>query len=128
MSHTWRKKLKKGYRIEFEVLGKEAAWDQLARIKALPGGEKALGDRIGEKQHQGPFTGDVLIAFLPYSRDGQGTLRQSLIQEHSEGAKSWLLRMEDGGGVDYDDYVVRASIIKARGELERYEKMLADAD
>lgn len=123
----WRRTLERGERITFEVLGKEAAWTQFARIKAVPGSEKSLGDAIGAKQYQGPFTGNTVVTFKPYSRDGHSNVRESDIKVVPQGNRSWLLRMEDGGGADYNDYVVRASITVEKDELKQIEDSFAKA-
>ena len=100
-------------RMVFEVIGKEAAWTQFARITADPGEERGLGDEIGERVTMGPFAQNAKISFEAYSRDPEGEVRESVSRVNDQGNEVWLIEVEDGGGSDYDDYIIRASVVGA---------------
>jgi hypothetical protein len=121
--------LPRGNTLTFEVLGKEAAWTQFARIKIIPGGEKTLSDSIGERQMVGPMTGDVKVTFKPYSRSGDGTVRESDIKPAPAPPSAETLYIEDGGGTDYNDYTVRVTLAQAaKSDVERVEAMVSSKE
>lgn len=125
--NLWERLLPRGSKLTFEVIGKESAWTQFARIKVIPGSEYSLGDRIGERVVVGPYTGDVKVTFKPYSRSPDGTVRESDMQLAPAGPAAETIYIEDGGGPDYNDYVVRVTLESAKKDLERLEKMVKSA-
>jgi len=124
----WEKQLPKGMKFTFEVIGKESLWTQFSRIKCYPGSEKSLGQSIGEMIHVGPFTGPVKVSFKPYSRDNSGSVRDSVIKVVLVSNGVWTLYMEDGGGRDYNDYVVRVVRNNAKEELCIIEESISKID
>ncbi len=125
---TWKKVLPARKTMCFEVIGKEAAWKQFARIKATPNGpDKQLGDRIGSKVVIFPQDRDRVVAFTPY-HNNNGSVGESKIRVINSGPDAWTLMCEDSGDNDYNDYVIRVTIYENPALLDELDRVSALVD
>jgi hypothetical protein len=114
----WSIKVEPFQEVIFEVLKADTKWQSFASIQATPGREYDLGGQVGDQVTVEFNTGESIVTFQPYTRDGDGKVHKPLLRSYNEPdfPRCWRLDTEAGEGVDWDDYVVRVHVVDADRE------------